>query len=792
MNPDPQDSNSRPIDEELLTAYALGQLGERERAAVEAELAGNDAARRLVEETVALADHVHQANRHGPSPQPSPALRGAIEQRLNEMEEIPMSTKESPSPSVEPVRHRRSWGILAAATCLLIAAVPITWAIIDATRSSDDEMAMAPEETAGEAPDEQDEADIDNSVGTVSSRVDPGGVSVIASTERRDSADKDLHVRGDLYGTDGDREIQRGGETSPRPAKRMQPLPPAEPASSDYTVSNPRLTTKSLPPARVIFSSPGGTGRAAGVELGEAAATLNVDSTIVITGGGVQNYKSVAGSNWEDRSGNSGQKREEEAPGTEQYDAIVENNFVRAVGKKAVSTFSIDVDTASYANVRRFLTSGRLPPPNAVRIEEMINYFSYDYPPPEGNVPFSVQMETAACPWTADHRLLRIGIKGREIDRGQRGPSNLVFLLDVSGSMRGGNKLPLVKQGMKWLVKQLGEDDRVAIVTYASGTKVRLDSTGGHERQRILEAIDSLTAGGSTHGSAGIELAYRQAAAHFVEGGTNRVILATDGDLNVGITDDNALVKLIKEKAKTGVFLTVLGFGTGNLKDSKMEKLADHGNGIYAYIDNAAEAHKVLVEQLTGSLVTIAKDVKIQIEFNPAAVHSYRLIGYENRMLAAGDFDDDRKDAGEIGAGHTVTALYEIVPSDGKQADAAKENEGLKYQRVRAHDLSEQAASGETATLRLRYKQPEAEMSEKLEFVVKDAGKRFGEASADLRFAAAVAAFGMKLRGSKHAGDLTLAAVEEFATGAVGGNDPGGWRSEFVELVRQAKQLSSQ
>ncbi|NQU24759.1 MAG: von Willebrand factor type A domain-containing protein, partial [Candidatus Nealsonbacteria bacterium] len=314
-------------------------------------------------------------------------------------------------------------------------------------------------------------------------------------------------------------------------------------------------------------------------------------------------------------------------PGTEQYDAIVENQFTPAVGEQARTTFSIDVDTAAYANVRRFLTSGQLPPPDAVRIEELINYFPYDYPEPQGEHPFSVAVEVAACPWNTGHRLLRIGLKGREIDRQQRGPSNLVFLLDVSGSMDEPNKLPLVKQGMKLLVKQLGEDDRVAIVTYASGTEVRLQSTNGHQRQKILDAIDALSAGGSTHGSAGIQLAYEQATQHFIEGGTNRVLLATDGDLNVGVTDDNELVKLITEKAKSGVFLTVLGFGTGNLKDSKLEKLADKGNGSYAYLDGVTEAHKVLVEQLTGSLITIAKDVKIQVEFNPAEVYSYRLIG---------------------------------------------------------------------------------------------------------------------------------------------------------------------
>jgi Ca-activated chloride channel family protein len=384
--------------------------------------------------------------------------------------------------------------------------------------------------------------------------------------------------------------------------------------------------------------------------------------------------------------------------------------------------------------------------------------------------------------------LLKIGLKGREIDREQRGLSNLVFLLDVSGSMSSQNKLPLVKQAMQLLVEQLTEDDRVAIVTYASNAGLRLESTCGEYKEDILKAIDGLHAGGSTHGSAGIQMAYEQAAKHFISEGVNRVILCTDGDLNVGITRDDDLVQFIEDKAKTGVFLTVLGFGTGNLKDSKMEKLADKGNGTYAYIDNLREARKVLVEQMTGSLVTIAKDVKIQVEFNPAEVMAYRLIGYENRVMAARDFDDDRKDAGEIGAGHTVTALYELVPA-GSEYPAAGERP-LKYQRVPEENLTDAAQSGELLTLRLRYKEPDGEQSRLLEFSVKDEGLRFGQASPDFQFAGAVAAFGMLLRGSKYAGNATLAAVEEYAVSGLG-DDPQGYRAEFVDLIRRARQLSS-
>lgn len=475
------------------------------------------------------------------------------------------------------------------------------------------------------------------------------------------------------------------------------------------------------------------------------------------------------------------------SPNTEQYNQISENRF-RSVIQQPLSTFSIDVDTASYANVRRFLNDGQLPPPDAVRIEEMINYFNYDYAPPSDNTPFAVHLETAECPWQPAHRLVRIGLKGREVERNERGASNFVFLLDVSGSMAEPNKLPLVKQAMRMLVEQLNEDDRVAIVTYASGTDVRLPSARGNERKRIIAAVDALQADGCTYGSAGINLAYKQAEAHFIPGGVNRVILCTDGDLNVGLTNDDDLVRLIEQKAKSGVFLTVLGFGTGNLKDGKLEKLADKGNGMYAYVDSLREAHRVLVEKMTGTLVTIAKDVKIQVEFNPAEVTDYRLIGYEKRVMANRDFDNDRKDAGEIGAGHTVTALYEVVPAhDGGPTTSAERP--LKYQRVPDKRLTHQARTGELLTLRLRYKEPEQNESRLLEFAAKDSGVRFDQASTEFRFAASVAAFGMVLRDSSGRGSATLAAVEEYAAGTVG-KDVNGHRAEFLDLVRRAKSLS--
>jgi len=480
------------------------------------------------------------------------------------------------------------------------------------------------------------------------------------------------------------------------------------------------------------------------------------------------------------------------APGTERYGKFVENAFRNPADKEqALSTFSIDVDTASYALVRRFLHDRQIPPADAVRLEEMLNYFRYDDAPPAGEDPFSVSLETAACPWRSGHRLVRVGLKGREIAATARPGTSLVFLVDVSGSMNEPNKLPLVKQSLSMLVDQLTENDKVAIVTYAGDAGLKLAPTSGDQKGRIRGAIEALAAGGSTNGSAGIELAYAQAAEAFVKGGSNRVVLATDGDLNVGVTSDAALVELIKQKASGGVFLTVLGYGQGNLQDEKMEKLADNGNGIYAYIDGAREARKVLVEQLTGSTVTIAKDVKIQVEFNPAQVASYRLLGYENRIMAAKDFKDDTKDAGEIGAGHGVTALYEIVPT-AAAGNSPVIDEPLKYQPNETVAAKPAAAAGpassELLTLKLRYKEPTGDTSQERAFPLEDTGTTFENASTNLRFAAAVAEFGMLLRDSAHRGEATLAHVTATAAGALG-TDPGGLRAEFLDLVREAGAL---
>jgi Ca-activated chloride channel family protein len=481
---------------------------------------------------------------------------------------------------------------------------------------------------------------------------------------------------------------------------------------------------------------------------------------------------------------------------TATYDHVSENPFFQAA-TNPLSTFSIDVDTASYSNVRRFIDSGSLPPKDAVRVEEMINYFTYDYREPEGDKPFSIDLDATACPWDESHRLLRIGLKGREVASENRPNSNLVFLLDVSGSMTPAERLPLVKQAMRLLVEKLTEKDRVAVVIYAGGSGLALPSTTGDRKETILRALEDLKAGGSTNGAEGIELAYRVAADNFIKGGVNRVILATDGDFNIGVTNQGDLIRLIEEKAKTGVFLSVLGVGADNLKDSTMQKLADKGNGNYAYLDSLEEARKVLVQQVNGTLMTIAKDVKIQVEFNPARVTSYRLIGYEKRMLRKEDFNNDKVDAGEIGAGHTVTALYEIVPAGTGAADPAASVppvDPLKYQASNSAAAPATQAdpklSQEMVTVKLRSKKPEGDTSELTERSFVDNGSKFENAAPDLKFAAAVAEFGMILRDSQHKGKGTLGAVIEWAMEGKG-RDTAGYRAGFIELARKTQALKA-
>jgi Ca-activated chloride channel family protein len=478
--------------------------------------------------------------------------------------------------------------------------------------------------------------------------------------------------------------------------------------------------------------------------------------------------------------------REQTKVDREAYARFYDHPFLSVLPGNELSTFSIDVDTGSYANVRRFLSQGQLPPPDAVRIEELLNYFRYDDPAPKGDEPFSVNCEVAACPWDADHRLARVGLKGKTIEADKRPMSNLVFLIDVSGSMADLNKLPLLKAGMKLLVEQLTENDRVGIVTYSNDVKEVFPSTPCHRKAEILAAIDALQANGGTNGGAGIQMAYGMAEKNYLKGGgTNRVILATDGDFNVGMTKEE-LLATSEARAKSGIFLTVIGFGEGNLQEAFMEQLADKGNGHYLYIDTIDEARKALVRDLSGTLVAIAKDVKVQVEFNPDRCSSYRLIGYENRVMEAQDFRDDKKDAGEIGAGHSVTALYEIVPT-GAPAKPAQADRPLKYRRSKGDAVADKEASPELFTVYLRYKQPDGDKASEISRGVVDDGRDFGRASTDLKFSASVAGFGMLLRGSPHRGSLTYPAVQEIASSALGA-DPNGDRKGFLELIRQAEQ----
>jgi Ca-activated chloride channel family protein len=477
--------------------------------------------------------------------------------------------------------------------------------------------------------------------------------------------------------------------------------------------------------------------------------------------------------------------KEDMAGNTESYARIVENSFQRAADQP-LSTFSIDVDTASYSNVRRYLLQQhQMPPADAVRIEELVNYFPYAYQPPKGDHPVGFNVELGECPWNSRHSLARIGLAARHIAPDKMPPRNLVFLIDTSGSMGPPNRLPLLQSSLKLLVEQLTARDRVAIVAYAGSAGLVLPSTAGNEKATIERAIDNLHAGGSTNGGEGITLAYRVAEENLLKGGVNRVILGTDGDFNVGITNRDDLVRLIEEKRRTGVFLTILGFGMGNLKDATLEMLAHHGNGHYAYIDNEREARKVFVEQ-GGALVVVAKDVKLQVAFNPKRVGAYRLIGYENRLLRTRDFNDDKKDAGDMGAGHTVTALYEIVPAGlplpAAGVDPAKWEKTTGPSAVKEDD--------EWLTVNLRYKDPDAEKSQLLSHVLGGAVHKQTETSPDFRFAAAVGSFGMLLRDSPYKGEATWAGTRTLARGALGW-DPGGHRASFIEMIDTAQRLAA-
>lgn len=469
---------------------------------------------------------------------------------------------------------------------------------------------------------------------------------------------------------------------------------------------------------------------------------------------------------------------------TENYDHITENAFHK-VTDDPLSTFSIDVDAASYSNVRRYLNDDQLPPAGAVRIEEMVNYFKYKYPSPTADKPFSVTTEMSDCPWNTKNKLLLIGLQGKQIPVENLPASNLVFLIDVSGSMASENKLPLVKASMKLLTDQLREQDKISIVVYAGSAGLVLPATSGNQKQKIKTAIDALESGGSTAGGAGIKLAYKIAAENLLKNGNNRVILCTDGDFNVGASSDDDMVRLIEKEREQGVFLTVLGYGMGNYKDNKMQQLADKGNGNHAYIDGMSEAKKVLVNEFGGTLFTIAKDVKLQIEFNPAKIAGYRLIGYENRMLNKEDFKDDKKDAGELGSGHSVTALYEIIPA-GVSSEFLKDVDPLKYQQPKKQPAY---PSDDFLTVKLRYKEPTGTKSQLIEQTVKGSVNDFSKTSSNFRFAASVASFGMLLRKSEFKGSSSFQMIIQNCSAALD-NDQEGYKKEFISLVKKAAELS--
>jgi len=477
-------------------------------------------------------------------------------------------------------------------------------------------------------------------------------------------------------------------------------------------------------------------------------------------------------------------EHDEEQWNTEEYDGISENIFHEALSNP-LSTFSIDVDAASYSNMRRFINDGQQPPKDAVRIEEMVNYFDYDYAQPKGEDPFAVITEISTAPWNSNHRLVHIGLQGKIIPTENLPASNLVFLIDVSGSMNDPNKLPLLKSSLVMLVEQLREQDYVSMVVYAGAAGLVLEPTSGANKKEIIAALDRLEAGGSTAGGAGIKLAYDVAKQHFKKGGNNRVILATDGDFNIGESSNAGMERLIEEKRKEGVFLTVLGYGMGNYKDSKMETLADKGNGNYAYIDGIGEARKVLVNEFGGTLFTIAKDVKLQIEFNPAKVRAYRLIGYENRMLKSEDFNNDKKDAGELGSGHTVTALYEIIPV-GVESEFSKIDD-LKYQSNKVEKIS--STTNELMTIKLRYKKPDEDVSKLIVHPLIDSNVALSKTSNNFRWSASVAAFGMLLRDSEYCKDYSYEKVVQLAQ-ASKGEDKEGYRIEFINMVKSMGLLA--
>ncbi len=777
-----QDMNQNQHDWEedpRLTAYVLGELEGSELEAFEAELKDNDKLRAEVQAMQGVADILHE-ELSSKALSLSDAQRGAI---VDQVRVEPMAPQTELGHSW---LQRFAWiGVATAATAagsLLYVGLNEDHGRTALRFAQQSRTTPVRESTIAE-----DRYSFDSDVALPAGALDPLG----------------------LYDSEGGGEVDAASEALELSKSLIKPLPPDMLQLADYAkksvapsqvaqaddlsaqaitlvAPNSVLGASELSGADVFFL---GRGQTSGTANPPNAPASLVQLRSMRADGARVDYTGIAlGLSELAYAPSAGLKDDLREVSREGYAHIAENAFVR-VADDPRSTFSIDVDTASYANVRRFLNEGRMPPADAVRIEELINYFSYDYAAPEGADPFAVHIEVASAPWKSEHLLLRVGLKGRGINDLPRRARNLTFLIDVSGSMQPADKLPLLKSAMRLLVDQLEPQDTVAIVVYAGSSGLVLSATSCSEKPTILQSLERLKSGGSTAGAAGIELAYKTAQENFIEGGINRVILATDGDFNVGVSDEGSLIRLIEEKRERGVFLSVLGFGTGNLQDSKMEQLANHGNGNYAYIDTKKEAHKVLVRELGGTLETIAKDVKIQIEFNPREIVSFRLIGYENRVLEHADFNDDKKDAGEIGAGHTVTALYELVPIGAHMDRPAVDP--LKYQtadpEVRKR-LEDTAFGGELLTVKLRYKEPQGNKSQLIERSVAKASVAFEQASEDFRFAACVAAFGMLLRKSQHCGELVIEDVMGL-TGAAAGADPFGYRIEFLNLMDKADRL---
>ena len=833
--------NNSPWDDARVTAYVMGELSPDERAAFETEMAADESLAEAVQQASQITGQLSTLFTDESMPPLSDRHRAAI---INE----PVVVRKED----EPTGRKALIAILAIAACSLLAigVAPLMQDGSVATLSevskleSISDSSMPDGQVAGEADQKSEQMDVDADV--------PGSdAEELPKLLAKENEYRKSRINEPMA-------WNAGGIPSPGPIPEMAPAAPmidrptlekkrrrlersalletnpsiADPPEIKVLPSEPssdiatsRLNSSSLREAKInredvaaipkpsqnkldirfdstAFNAPAFGGAAPGgqrsklkkenVSVADSSLVPNVTPRIII-----QEEEEVA------QFGFNPGSDEGRGPGRagDRFDPIVENDFIRVVDHP-LSTFSADVDTASYSKIRDFLMrTNQMPRPDAVRIEEMINYFDYADAPPADDAehPFAARVNITECPWNKAHRLARIAIKGKTMKPKERPPCNLVFLLDTSGSMKASNKLPLVIEGMQMLTQQLTKKDKVSVVVYAGSAGLVLDSISAKKKKKIRRALENLSAGGSTNGGVGIALAYQTARENFIEGGVNRVMLCTDGDFNVGTTGTDSLVRMVEKEAKDDVFLTVLGFGMGNHNDAMLEQISGRGNGNYAFIDNQREAYKVLVKQTAGTLVTIAKDVKLQVDFNPAKVGAYRLIGYENRILAKEDFNDDKKDAGEIGAGHSVTALYELVPPalvDEVVKPAVDESEFTKTSEGEADEdvesdkpQSSETKSDKTLIVRIRYKQPDASKSTRVDFPAIDKDQSFAGASVDTRFTVAVAGFGMLLRGSDHSGDWELSDVLKVAKSAVG-DDEAELRDEFLQLVKKAKRLS--